>query len=89
VNRCLQVLAQVPAATSTGGQAPAGGEAPPGRGEELKQVYKQDLALERQLRKQNIIQGVDGSYLRARPYGAGGVELVPVDASQLESMRTM
>ncbi len=59
-----------------------------GTGEQLKQVYQQDLELVRQLWRQNINQLADGSYLRARPDGAGGVELVPVDVSQLERMRT-
>ena len=60
-----------------------------GRGaERLKEVYEQDLALERQLRNKNIMQLADGSYIQARPDGAGGVELIPVDASRLDRMRT-
>ena len=46
-----------------------GGEVPLGAGEELKEVYKQDLVPERDLRRQNIIQLTDGSYLQARPDG--------------------
>ncbi len=69
-------------------KVPIGGEVPIGTGEEFKQVYQQDLELERQLRRQNIIQLADGSHVQARPDGAGEVEPVPVDASQLERMRT-
>ena len=34
------------------------------------------------------MQLADGSYVQVRPDGAGEVEPVPVDASQLERMRT-
>ena len=71
---------QVPA--GTGVQAPpkegAGLQAPREGGEELKEIYRQGQTLDRRLRKQNIIQVADGSYLQARPDGVGGVELVPV-----------
>ena len=58
------------------GAAGAGAGVQPPAG--LKEVYRQGEAQERQLRKQNIIQVADGSYLQARPDGVGGVELVPV-----------
>ena len=57
-----------------GEQVPAGGQPPVG----LREVYRQGEALDMRLRKQNIIQVADGSYLQARPDGVGGVELVPV-----------
>ena len=43
-----------------------GGEVPGGRGEGLKEVYRQDPALERGLRRQNIVRLADGSLVRAR-----------------------